>query len=97
MDGTAGNDPDKLIRTASSSGGNTGNNLGSKQSDNFKQHNHNPSNGGNFIYDNGSTAPVSTNFNSTGSGILKKSTTTLNTGGNETRPINIYVNYIIKY
>jgi hypothetical protein len=97
VDGTAGNDPDKVTRTASGTGGNSGNNPGSNQSDNFKEHNHNPSNGGNFMYDNASTAPVSTNYNSTGSGILKKSTSTLNAGGNETRPINIYVNYIIKY
>jgi len=40
VDGTAGLDPDKASRTAMNVGGNTGNNVGSIQSDAFQGHNH---------------------------------------------------------
>jgi microcystin-dependent protein len=38
VDGTAGLDPDKVSRTASNAGGNTGNNVGSIQDDAFQGH-----------------------------------------------------------
>lgn len=99
VDGAANRDPDKATRVASNIGGNTGNNVGSKQSFQIQSHNHgivagmsngvgNGANGqpgwvqlGDRIPEYGYINPYSTQGN----------------GGSETRPSNIYVNYIIKY
>lgn len=88
-DGGVGRDPDRTSRTAMNSGGASGDNVGSVQGDQFKQHDHTYNKsyttaepgGGRAVADwYGSTTP-----------------NTSSTGGNETRPINAYVNYIIKY
>lgn len=99
-------DPDKAGRTAMATGGNTGDNVGSLQDEAFKSHSHgfgfmagtvsgnnwpntttilagNPSSGGGFIWNNGPATGVNTSE-------------ITNTGGNETRPINAYVHFIIK-
>ena len=87
VDNTANRDPDKASRTAMNTGGNTGNNVGSVQTDQYKSHTH--------------TAGVlsTTNYGQTNAvtyfaGVLSGNTGA--SGGNETRPINAYVNYIIK-
>jgi len=93
--GSTSNDPDASSRTAMNTGGNTGNNVGSIQGDDFKQHTHNVPFG-----------QVEGNAE-TGSGVLYNDVSILaisrtSTGastvvyGNETRPKNAYVNYIIK-
>jgi len=90
---TGGNDPDNTTRTAILPGGNTGSNVGSLQGDEFKSHSHNIStqaaNGGislnNFIPKNDASNQGTWNKNTSAS------------GGSETRPINAYVYYIIKY
>ncbi len=82
-------DPDAASRVAANPGGNTGNNIGSIQPDIFEAHTHTTA-----IYDDaGANGPgvrdsaiTSPNGNAT----------TALTGGNETRPINLYFNYIIK-
>ncbi len=114
-------DEDKNIRIALSSGGNTGNNVGSYQSSQFLSHTHTMELGGAHTHDvyNGSakvhwgdgggysTSYIDAGTNSgsgssyylaTGSAspITHKHTINAN-GGLETRPENIYVNYIIKY
>lgn len=83
-------DPDAATRTAMNPGGNTGNNVGSVQGDDFKSHTH----GSTFAVTHwGSThylpvgAPNDVNYE----GTIDP------TGGSETRPKNAYVNYIIKY
>lgn len=91
-DNGAGVDPDANARTASSDGGNTGDKIGSVQEDAFETHTH--------------TAPYNRNgtsgFPNAGyaSGDSSSATGTVRannpTGGNETRPKNINVNYIIK-
>ena len=88
VDAGSGNDPDASSRTASNSGGNTGNNVGSLQADAFASHNHSllPS----------SAVLVSTSYEGYSTQNSGNSYTG-NTGGNETRPKNVYVNYIIKY
>ena len=90
VDGTAGNDPDKATRTANNPGGNTGNAVGSEQVDEFKTHRHG--------YDR-PNEQVSNNPDSGGGVYLTRtvaqSTVTGFTGGNETRPKNVYVKYII--
>lgn len=91
VDGTAGVDPDKAARTAAYPGGNTGNNVGSAQSDQFRSHVH--------LLDQG----VNNNVNNQpypwyGAPSLNypASRQTLAAGGNETRPVNSNVNFIIK-
>jgi len=86
VDGGSGNDPDAASRTAMTTGGNTGNAVGSVQTDQFRSHAH----ASGEWYGNGESGSgigyMGTNYNrNTGS-----------TGGNETRPKNAYVNYIIK-
>ena len=102
--GTSTNDPDKVTRTASATGGNTGNNIGSLQNDEIKSHSHNlvilpGCSGGN----NGNTTSLLTGSSSgmwglsTGCGVTGNNTASIaSNGGNETRPKNVYVNYIIK-
>lgn len=86
VDGGSGIDPDTAGRTALQAGGNTGDNVGSKQDDAFKSHRHSAT-----IYA-GSTSP-----SVFGRGAATASTAYTNyEGGNESRPINVYVNYIIK-
>lgn len=95
VDGAAGNDPDKLTRTAANTGGNTANAVGSVQSDVFQAHAHltsTSSSYGNIGYanqvarTNGGTQQ-NVNFDQ---GIATGSSST------ETRPKNANVNYIIK-
>jgi len=86
VNGGAGRDPDTATRTAMNSGGNTGDAVGSLQGDMFKSHTHSanwaPGGGG-----GGGSAidPLRNNILDTNA-----------TGGNETRPVNAYVNFIIK-
>ncbi|MBN2730347.1 MAG: tail fiber protein [Bacteroidales bacterium] len=88
-----GNDPDAASRTASN-GGNSGDKVGSVQEDGFKSHNHSME----FHY---STSGVPNNYptlsgynsavqNSIINGVSYR-------GGNETRPKNKNVHYLIKY
>ncbi|NVO09602.1 MAG: tail fiber protein [Bacteroidales bacterium] len=94
MDGTANVDPDKTGRTAKYSGGSIGNNVGSFQSNEIISHSHTVSGtfwsrSGNGQYD----------WTASSSSINKYDTPVNinNFGGSETRPNNVYVNYIIKY
>jgi microcystin-dependent protein len=93
-DETRGLDPDKNARTALKSGGNTGNNVGSYQADVFGSHSHS------FLI-NDNSWPDSWNDNQEDrewNSIWGKdeTITTSQAGGNETRPKNVYVNYLIK-
>ncbi len=97
-------DPNFSARVASNTGGNTGGNVGSYQADAFREHTHSY----NDIYHSEGGGQVDLALfdgtNSKGSGdsdndndgyqILRTSGTT---GGSETRPVNVTVNYIIKH
>jgi hypothetical protein len=75
-------------------GGNTGDAIGSIQGDAFKNHTHAFSD----TYTNFSQTSASGGAGNTGAtGTLVQADTTLHAGGNETRPMNAYVNYIIKF
>ncbi len=91
VDGTAGRDPDKSARAAMNPGGSAGNLVGSVQADQFKAHDH----GLKFSFaqqgDDGTGRYVPWPSPNPVPG-----ETTGSAGGNETRPINAYVNYIIK-
>jgi len=110
-------DEDKNSRTALSSGGNTGNNVGSYQPSQFSSHNHSASSSSagshkhKFAFtndDNGQNASVAegdddpnhfhwADFACQAAGAHTHPITVNSSGGSETRPENIYVNYIIKY
>jgi microcystin-dependent protein len=88
VDGNAGRDLDSGTRTALIPGGNAGNQVGSFQADAFKSHTHTENQtqyGGTGTQSGGFNWPNYTSLTNTGT-----------TGGKETRPINTYVNYIIK-
>jgi hypothetical protein len=97
LDGGANYDPDRSTRTALLAGGNIGDNIGSFQLDQFKLHNHT----------NGSYQELlqyAQGFNSSGSEDTSPGepdvlhyAPMLDAGGNETRPVNVNVNYIIKF
>jgi microcystin-dependent protein len=80
-------DPDRASRTAMNTGGNTGNLVGSIQEDAFESHAHT------VPYSNGSGGgtPYAANGNAVFSSYASGSA-----GGNETRPVNAYVHYIIR-
>ncbi len=85
-DNGAGNDPDAASRTDRGDG-TTGDNVGTKQSDELESHVHSLNSGS-----GSGTTPYSR--------IQDQNTTTQNTnatGGNETRPINVNVMWIIRY
>lgn len=89
--GAAGRDPDASSRTALISGGNTGDNVGSYEPDEFASHTHAAPTANRATALDGSSNWAG--GNTTTSGAVNG---TGGAGGSETRPINIYVNYIIK-
>lgn len=88
VDGGAGNDPDAGSRTAANAGGNSGDAVGSVQDDDFKSHTHTTAVGAYSGKVNDATNGLENDY--------ENSTVTGSTGGNETRPKNANVNYIIK-
>jgi microcystin-dependent protein len=98
-------DPDNLLRMASANGTNNGNVVGSFQKDDFERHRHSYSDSTPVgtavsgaievdVYDTGSNDSIYKDDVSRQTGYTAGS---LGNGGNETRPQNAYVNYIIKY
>ena len=86
----ANRDPDYASRTAMASGGNTGSGVGSIQDSMFASHNHSLQNKAT------QPDPVDRGLVASGGTSYTANQTMGATGGNETRPINAYVNYIIK-
>ncbi len=93
-DNGATHDPDRASRTAITTGGNIGDTIGSLQLDAFKSHVHAlPSDSV-----PGATGDMPTVNNTAGSDeAISAANPTGSTGGTETRPVNVNVNYIIKY
>ena len=87
VDSGSGNDPDASSRFSINSGGNTGDNVGSYQNDEFKSHSHQIP-----MHNDGGNAGLRYQGGSPTSNINSQSE-----GGNETRPKNAGVKYIIKY
>lgn len=97
VDGAAGRDPDKATRTAIATGGNTGNNVGSLQSDAYQYHTHYLESWAGFNGD-GSANPNNQGYGSAGPyGNSISTKTSDGSYSTETRGKNAYVNYVIKY
>lgn len=96
-DNGAGNDPDAntTFRTAIMPNGNAGDNVGSLQDDVYGAHTHGPGSAYNVSILVGS-GPTTTNL-LTLTPTANQNYNTGSNGGNETRPKNVNVNYIIKY
>ena len=105
-DYAAGNDPDKASRTAIKTGGNTGDKVGTLQGDQFKGHEHdspirvrltnaNETWDNSKSYSNASNGKVVAPSGSSYTDVKYPESSA--TGGNETRPKNANVNYIICY
>lgn len=87
------NDPDRASRTDAGGGG-TGDNIGTKQTSQYASHTHGTGSGSQFR--NFGTGGA--NSLSTGAGANNElSTQTGSSGGNETRPRNVYVMFCIVY
>jgi microcystin-dependent protein len=93
VSGTSSNDPDKTSRTSMATGGNTGNNPGSVQADDNKSHTHTYT-----VYFGAAVAGewAAQAYQNASSAYATQGGMTYS-GGNEARPKNAYVNYIIKY
>lgn len=87
-------DEDKDSRTASKTGGNTGNNVGSFQAEAYQAHPHQYQDY--YWYDAGNVAEFGTPVGDGAGERRQELRTSAASGGNETRPDNVYVNYIIK-
>lgn len=86
---SSGNDPDAAGRTASGTGGATGDNVGSYQADGNLAHTHNVSGvAGNTVNADGASGGFSNAF---------ITVATTSSGGNEARPKNVNFKHIIKY
>ena len=110
VDNGASRDPDAATRIAMATGGNTGDNVGSVQSGSFASHSHAagslavPANdttlNTTISPDDNGTRLRRTDIYTTAGAVVANSPiligSSANTGGSETRPINAYVNYIIK-
>ena len=83
VDNGAGRDPDSALRFPTN-GGNAGDRVGSGQSDEFRSHRH--------IYNTFGPGPLYGGFGR----FSPQFTSTSPAGGNETRPINMNVNWIIR-
>lgn len=90
--GAAGRDPDAAGRTAGNAGGNTGNAVGSVQSEAIKAHGHNYRITNNTGPNNGLAATSG----QVGYNTSPQTFTVDSNSGNETRPQNLAVEYIIK-
>lgn len=97
------NDPDRASRTAAATGGATGDNVGSVQTGAFGAHQHTVvagvASGGTIspdVFAPGAGGDTAWRLAGVGNVAPGGNVTAAQNGGNETRPRNAYVNYIIK-
>ena len=84
-------DPDASTRGRKYTGGNTNNLVGSYQQDAFASHSHS------IAFKNTNSGDSVQLNDSAGTGTSDGTLSTNTTGGNETRPVNLYVVFYIKY
>jgi microcystin-dependent protein len=92
-DSGSGRDPDRGGRGASNGGGNTGDAIGTVQGDDFRSHTHDYHTTS-LVFD--TSQPNHYNYTG-GFSFNLHDVTSYPRGGNETRPQNAAVNYLIKY
>ncbi len=91
VDGATARDPDRASRTAMNTGGSTGDTVGSVQGHQYASHAHDTPIGGTLTNGGiGSRYYCGVSYNETGNQNVSAA------GGNETRPVNANVHYIIK-
>lgn len=96
VDSGAGVDPDVNSRTAQAPGGNTGGNVGSRQAQQLLNHTHTWDRNFGQISASGSNLNVQLSDRGDKPPNQGRQPTTNNDGGgNETRPVNVYVYYLI--
>ena len=90
-------DPDVGSRTAQATNGNSGANVGSRQGECLQDHQHHWDQNFHYITDGGDTLQVQLAAASgpNGGQMGTQPTTNVDGGGNETRPVNVYVYYLI--
>lgn len=100
--GASSQDPDTASRTAMATGGNTGNNVGSVQGHALQTHNHGSTKNA-FLVQDLSTPTYTLAFgadlpgnNPAADALVGAAGPTAQSTANETRPVNAYVNFIIK-
>lgn len=93
-DHAAGHDPDAASRTAITTGGNSGDNPGSKQGSDYLAHSHTL---GLNVLSTTAVGGASGRVTGSGSSITPSTSTMPSSGGNETRPRNVNVMYVIVY
>lgn len=96
IDMGASRDPDVAARTPQEPNGNHGDAVGSRQSDQLRNHQHNWDHNFFLIGDAGSDIAVQQPVDSPRLQNHRGPTTNIDGGGNETRPANVYVYYLIK-
>jgi microcystin-dependent protein len=97
VDGDAGIDIEREMRAAAKPGGNAGNAVGSLQQDQFKSHHHANGNFNRILQVSGGTNTTTPGYDVTPSEPdVVNTVPMMNAGGTESRPKNVYVNYIIK-
>lgn len=99
VDNGAGNDPDAAGRTAMNTGGNTGDNVGSLQGDEIKEHNHGVVSQIEGVFPTRTPGGTFRGYYGGDSAFTAYYDSQLNNddfGGNETRPKNVNVNFLIK-
>lgn len=87
-----GEDPDASDRNATNPGGNTGDNVGTSQIDQFASHSHTAS--VSTVADASSNSIITREGSN--AGVTQFPVTVNATGGNQTNPRNVYVNYMVK-
>jgi hypothetical protein len=93
VDQGSGRDPDRAARTASNAGGNTGDAVGTVQGHQLASHQHSYHGLITLVFDRSQP----NKYNETGDfSFLLGDNTTAAAGGNETRPLNAGVHYLIK-
>ncbi len=92
---TSSNDPDRASRTAAATGGVTGDNVGSVQGSQYTSHTHQLVN--NDAAATGLSGRFAVNGGDGGSSLNANAGAIGSSGGNETRPRNVYVLYGIRY
>jgi microcystin-dependent protein len=97
VDNGADNDLDADSRTPIATGGNAGDAVGSLQEDDLANHSHPVYPGGSGFALGANCCGILAGGYATGSNQFSFATVTGTQGGNETRPKNAYVNFIIKY